>query len=340
VTAAGFGLVERLARSHLRFGRAAWDALAGETRTAPSAWDRPTEAYGDLMRNYAVDLAQDWASTARALAQDLQPLAPEEPHAVAIVDDRAVALPARIAEASQGSAIYAVRVDAARTLLASLGLPFEPVVAATGDALLVLFMVDYRKSDLGAYFELGAAIMGRPAGDPLAPPGMVVFALPVSGAFTRDCGRRIWGYPKALAPDLTIRREGQSVECRLADAPDAFRMRLSRRAFGASHEVPLTTYTLLHGRPTRTVFNRSGRAERLRAGGKVELTLGGARARRCECALASAAGSTGCLCRQLRALGLPKPPIASGWTEILTGAFGAPEALDTPRVQSSPKNSA
>ena len=249
-------------------------------------------------------------------------------------------LPARVAEAAQGSAVYAVDRDAARRLLADLDLPFEPTATATGDAILVLFVVDYRRGDLGAYFELGAAIMARPTGDPLAPPGMAVFALPVSEAFSRDCGRAIWGYPKVLAPELAIERGDGAVDCCLAAAPDALRLRLSRRGFGASHDVPLTTYTVREGRPTRTIFSRSGRSERLRAGGAVALHLGAASDGRCDCAIASAEGSTGCLCLRLRALGLPKPPIASGWTETMRGAFGAPQTLAAPDDQSSPKTSA
>lgn len=326
---AGMLGVRRMAETQEGLARDLWSAVAEQGDA--SAWNAPLAQRNDLIRNYVVDLALDWSVAARTLARGLQPVAegPRSERTAQRVGDCVVVLPARITEASQGSATYAVDPATAQAVLDEAGLPFEPVVAGDRAALLSLFMVDYRRGDLGSYAEFGAAIMGRPRRDIMAPPGMVIFSLPVSGEFTRDCGREIWGYPKVLASDLVVRRDGPRGICRLAPSEaHGLSFSVSRRGFGRSREIPLVTYTVKDGRPTRTVFQRSGLHERLRAGGSVELVLGGSQPGRCECGLAAATPTPGCVCATLRRFGLPeKRPVASGWTEIMTGSFGIPERL-------------
>lgn len=338
---AGAGHLRRSLTTQLRFARDCWTTFAGPS-SGPGAWDPPPERTADLWRNWLVQNALDLAATARNLAQDLQPLADAPPPARShTVDGRTVLLPARVDDASQGMAVYAVEPGAARDRLAALGWPFEPVVTGTGAALLAVLFVDYRRSDLGSYAELGAAVLARPAGDPLAPPGMVILSLPVSGTFTRDAGQQIWGYPKLLAPALRVERAGAEARCRLAPAEAAgFRITLSRRGFSASRELPFATYSVKAGIPVRTVLHRSGRSERLRFGGKVELALGKTEGGACPCGIADADGSTGCLCAMLKGFGLPKPPIATGWTEVMTARIARPWPLPQRPGQSSPITSA
>ncbi len=340
---AGMLGVRRIAETQEGFARDLWTAVSEQSDA--SAWNAPRSQRSDLIRNYFVDLALDWSVAARTLARGLQPIA-EGPQAQRtaqhVVGDSTVLLPARIAEASQGSATYAVDPATAQAVLDEAGLPFEPIVAGDRAALLSLFMVDYRRGDLGTYGEFGAAIMGRPRGDILAPPGMVIFSLPVSGEFTRDCGREIWGYPKVLAPELVVGRDGPRGVCRLAPSEaHGLSFSVSSRGFGRSREIPLITYTVKDDRPTRTVFQRSGLHERLRAGGSVELVLGGTRADQCECGLAAATPTPGCVCATLRRFGLPeKRPVASGWTEIMSGSFGIPEPLQpAARASAAPATS-
>lgn len=327
---AGMLGVRRVGKTQESLARELWATVA---EPEAGAWNRPLAQRSDLVRNYFVDLALDCSAVARTLAQELQPGAKAGTAGPVVqeVDGHTVVLPARIAEASQGSAIYAVDAATAETVLKDHNLPFKPVTVAGGAALLSLFMVDYRQSDLGAYAEFGAAIIGQPIGDELAPPGMVIFALPVSEAFSRDCGREIWGYPKVLAPELVVRREGPRGVCRMnPDERGALSFSVSRRGFGRSREVPLVTYTAKEAMPTRVLFERSGAHERMRSGGPVTLRLGGASGR-CECGLAQAQPTTGCVCATLRRFGLPESrPVASGWTEIMTGSFGVPEPLPPP----------
>jgi hypothetical protein len=330
-TAAGADAATRLARSNLRLARGLWRLCVGGTE--PGAWDAPPTRAGDILRGYAGEVMGDLASAARGFATALAPQAGDAGAAprFAEVDGRLVPLPTAIRDASQGSAVFAVPLAAAAALLRKRGLPFAPAAIGDGSAALTLFFVDYRDGDLGSYFEIGAAITARPATDPLAPAGMAIFALPVSGAFTRDAGRTIWGYPKSLAPGLRVWRSGAEAGTALADgAPGTFTLALERVGHAASHDAPLPTYTVKDGRPTRTIFRRSGGGESLRLGGRVALRLGGDRRDGCACGLAAATPTSGCLCADLRALGLPKKPISVGWTERMTGAFEAPVPLPGP----------
>lgn len=328
VLRAGLVGTQRLIDTQQRFASDLWTTYVEPKEVR--AWNLPSQQRSDMIRNYLVDMVMDCAVAARSLSRNLQPVAESAQGRATshTVDGCTVMLPARIKEASQGSATYAVDPAIARDVLDKAGLPFEPVITGGDAALLSLFMVDYRKSDLGAYAEFGAAIMGHPKGDPLAPPGMVIFALPVSGEFTRDCGQQIWGYPKTLVKGLKVWREGERGYCHLPkESGGALTFSVSSRGFSQSHEIPLVTYTVKDGRPTRVIFRRSGEHERLRAGGSVKLDIGDEAGKGVGVASAQMPEMEH-LCETLRRFGLPgKKPVASGWTEVMTGSFGVPEAL-------------
>lgn len=241
------------------------------------------------------------------------------------VDGKAVMLPARIREASQAMAMWALPTAAASAALAArLGADaarFNVLDLGDGSSPFALFMVDYRESDLGAYHELGAAFFVRPACDPGAAPGMFMVDLPVDQAFTCQAGIGIWGYPKTLehiALDYRAERVGCEFRRRgRGKAPGRHVLSVSfpRGGEGSSTEVPMATYTMREGRACMTVFTRSGSGETMRgcSAGAVCLQLG-------------KPGDP--LVDMLRTLGVAQAtPMLHGWTEHMSGHFGIPAAL-------------
>lgn len=125
--------------------------------------------------------------------------------------------PVRIRSARAAAATYLVRADRARALVAGTGLD---LVVAAGRTPVVLALVEYRDTDLGAYAEVGVALLARHRGRT----GPYVHQLPVTQAFTMEAGRALWGLPKWPArAELAI--GGRHARVHLAD--DAGRRRFS-----------------------------------------------------------------------------------------------------------------
>ncbi|GII61362.1 acetoacetate decarboxylase [Sphaerisporangium krabiense] len=157
-----------------------------------------------------------------------------------LVQGREVTLPVEIRDATVCAAVYAVRADAARAVLA-----YSPDMDVTefvpGKALCVLQFIRYDDGDLGSYNEFGVGFMVRPphAHDPasgdgpgafarrprtatgtgvlsrvrgLLGAGMFVHWLPVDQRFTMEAGRTIWGFPKELA-EIDLRLSSPYKRC-------------------------------------------------------------------------------------------------------------------------------
>ena len=78
-------------------------------------------------------------------------------------------------------------------------------------SMVVLMLMRYEDTDLGAYYEYGTNVMVNPPGSnagglsALQAAGAFVHHLPVDQPFTLEAGRTIWGYPKVMA-DFAIRK--------------------------------------------------------------------------------------------------------------------------------------
>jgi len=234
------------------------------------------------------------------------------------VGDTRVLLPARVRDASQGLVLYAAPKDTVQDLL-DLHQPrvLQAWDAGGGRTPVVVFIVDYRDSDLGTYRELGIACFAAPKKTPLAV-GMHILELPVTDQFSCDAGQSIWGYPKTLY-DLDFTSGDGSVTSVLSKrgppAQKLFTLTLPRAGDGSSRDVLIYNYTVKHGMHHRTIFTRSGRGEGIRWGG---------RAVRLEVHANVADG----VLNTLQCLGLPdRTPILSLWTERMTGEFGSPSVL-------------
>jgi hypothetical protein len=340
--------VRRAYDIQLRYTRQFFEDVLGGS-TAASAWDRPPAARERHLRNYITEMMLVAPFAAERLATELASDVDAGPTTAAVaIGDRIVPLPMQVRHASQGLALYSIPLGEAQAVLDAQQAPFRAFAASSERTLLAIFVVDYRDSDLGKYFELGAALGVTPTDDPGAALGMFVLTLPVSQAFSRDAGRQIWGYPKVLAPGLTISRDGPRVHCRVVqDDPSTFALTLpgggyrgssdvsvsqrggiSRLPIGTSSEVTAVGYTIKEGRSQRVVITRTGEGERLQVGGHVEVRLGAGDENNCPCGLIDRSVGAICLCRLLQRLNVPaKKPVACGWTEHMSATLSAPHPL-------------
>jgi hypothetical protein len=234
------------------------------------------------------------------------------------IQGRPLILPVRVHDAAQGLAVYLVSTARANAILAARRVPAHAVVVGGGMAAVAVFGVRYRVSDLGAFEEMGVAVVAAPDVDPWAI-GLYILAHPVTGSFSREAGNVVWGYPKTVETidcawgprDVTWTLRGSP------GGPPVVTVTFPRGGRGASVAVPLPTYTLLDGTLHRTVFTRTGRGERIRAGGEgIALSLGAPTPERADGGWAILDG-----------LGAGARPILSSWTEHLSGAFGPPTPI-------------
>lgn len=204
------------------------------------------------------------------------------------IQGRRLGFPVRIGEASAACATYLVRTAGVRALLAGTGL--EPVSVA-GRTPLFLVLVDYRVNDLGDYDEAGVAFLVRHRGRT----GPYVHQLPVTQTFTMEAGRALWGLPKWLArAELTI--DGADATCHLAD--DAGHHVLTT-AMHAALRLPFT----LPGTLTALAPHDGGVLA-----SPVRARVGGLRVGR---GASVVLGSGHPMADELRALGLPRRPLAT-----------------------------
>jgi hypothetical protein len=109
---------------------------------------------------------------------------------------RTVTMPVEIRTASAVTAMFPVPASAAQRMVDYSGLRvLRPV---PGRAVVVLLHVRYVDGDLGAYDEVGVAVLVH-RHDTLLAPGVLIHRLPVDGEFTMAAGRKVWGFPKELA---------------------------------------------------------------------------------------------------------------------------------------------
>jgi hypothetical protein len=303
----------------------AWEVSARHARQAVvgSREGRGGPALGEenlprALRRYLIELATVPALALERLIDGLDPVRVGPAGPARRIGGQSIPIPARVLDATQGMAIYAVPRDVAQAVLAAQKAPFVPVDLGRNVTGLAITGVRYRASDLGVYDEVGVGFLVAPARDPHAV-GLYFFALPVTGRLSRLAGTTIWGYAKTEERiDVTLgdtratwalrRRRGRT---------HVLTISFPRGGHGSSTGVTLPTYTLRNGHGARALFVRTGRGERTLAGsGAVALSLGdGARTR-------------DLLVAVLHRLGLPSAPvILHSWTETMSGELGPPQLL-------------
>ena len=237
------------------------------------------------------------------------------------IGSRTVLLPDRIHDAGQGFALYPVAIEPVQELLNELPRrPFYARELSPGRTALAIFIVDYRESDLGQYRELGIGFVVTPAADRLAL-GLYTWALPVTDQHSCDAGRLVWGYPKTLQA-LEFAYKPGSVTCTLRRGqhePPVLKLTLPTGGSGSTTDIPIYSYTVREGVAYRSVFVRSGRAERIRSNGQgVELVMG-----------EESHNKTDPIWGLLHRLRVADTvPMLSSWTEHMSGRCGEPVRLD------------
>ena len=139
----------------------------------------------------------------------------------------------------------------ASDLLAGAGL--QPVLQEDGRAVVDLYCIEYRKTDIGPYNEVGLTVRASAPGDPTA--ANYVVDLPVTTAVANRAGREIWGYNKFVAA-IDVRSEGKTFSTVLRDSGHEI-IGAFEGMRGASVPAPATdilTFSLHQGRLIKTVI--------------------------------------------------------------------------------------
>jgi Acetoacetate decarboxylase (ADC) len=160
-------------------------------------------------------------------------------------------LPIRYFDVQCLVATFLAQPDKASDLLVGTGL--QPVLQEDGRAVVDLYCIEYRKTDIGPYNEVGLTIRALAPGDPIA--ASYVVHLPVTTAFACRAGREIWGYNKFVAA-IDVRSEGKTFSTVLRDDGHDIICAVEGRR-DASVPAPPTdiiTFTLHHGRLIKTLI--------------------------------------------------------------------------------------
>ncbi|GAA3471496.1 acetoacetate decarboxylase family protein [Nonomuraea roseola] len=195
-----------------------------------------------------------------------------------LIQGRTITMPVRVTDATVCSAMYPVRADAARAVIAYSGLDVAEVLP--GKAVCTLVFVEYRDSDLDSYHEFGVTFLVRPPDASrarstglatLRNAGAFVHWLPVDQGFTLEAGRTLWGFPKELA-DIELRLSSPYKRCILRKDGRLVVDMLVRPGVpvpGAAAATPLTAYTHQDGVTRRVPAKMWARGMRVRPGGAL-----------------------------------------------------------------------
>lgn len=166
-------------------------------------------------------------------------------------DGTECALPIRYFDVQCLVATFLTDAAPAAELLNGTGL--QAVAQEGGKAVVLLYCIEYRVTDIGPYNEVGLTVLTRAAGEPA--PAIYVANLPVTTAIANRAGREIWGYNKFLAA-IDVRRDGNKFSTILRDTDGAAICNLEG-SFGALVQAPPTdivTFTQLDGKLIKTLI--------------------------------------------------------------------------------------
>ncbi|MGB8650812.1 MAG: acetoacetate decarboxylase family protein [Mycobacteriales bacterium] len=217
-----------------------------------------------------------------------------------------VTMPVLVRDASAGTAIFDVDLAAAQALVPD---GFEVIETEPGRAQLALALVDYRDNDLGAYHEVGTIFFVRPAGG--GPDGNLITHLPVDQEFTCVAGNQIWGFPKTVQQIDVTQTDTTSRWVLTMDGELVLDITVPRGGTDEMPVLPMTSYTLIDGRPHATAFSQGGTGSSMGFGEGVTLTLG-----------------SHPVAKELASLGLPDATVViTTWVEKMQATFEQPVAL-------------
>ena len=146
---------------------------------------------------------------------------------------------------------FSSRQNRASELLGGAGL--QAVLQEDGKAIVELFCIEYRETDIGPYNEVGLTVRARASSDSIA--ANYVVHLPVTTAVANRAGREIWGYNKFVAA-IDLRSSGKTFSTVLRDS-DGDVIGALEGVRGVSVPTPATdilTFTVHQGRLIKTVI--------------------------------------------------------------------------------------
>jgi hypothetical protein len=164
-------------------------------------------------------------------------------------DGTECSLPIRYFDVQCLVATFLTELDRAAEVLTGTGLRAVP--QEDGKAVIVLYCIEYRKTDLGPYNEVGLTVLSAAPGDPI--PAIYVLNLPVTTVAATHAGREIWGYNKFVTP-IDVNSDGKKFSTIFRDPNNEMIGTLEGRR-GPSIPAPaidILTFTLLKGRAIKT----------------------------------------------------------------------------------------
>lgn len=153
-------------------------------------------------------------------------------------------LPIRYFDVQCLVAAFPTELSRAAQLLNGTGL--QAVAQADGQAVVVIYCIEYRTTDIGPYNEVGLTVVAQAPGDPV--PANYVVNLPVTTASACRIGREIWGYNKFVAA-IDVKKDGKSFSTILRDTDNEMICTLEGER-GPSIPAPpsdILTFTQFHG---------------------------------------------------------------------------------------------
>lgn len=160
-------------------------------------------------------------------------------------------LPIRYFDVQCLVATFLTDLDRGAKLLEGTGL--QAVAQEDGKAVVLLYCIEYRVTDIGPYNEVGLTVLARAPGDPI--PAIYVVNLPVTTTVANRAGRELWGYNKFVAA-IDVKSDGKSFSTTLNDLENATICAFEGRRDASVPAPPadILTFTLLNGRVIKTVI--------------------------------------------------------------------------------------
>ena len=235
------------------------------------------------------------------------------------IEGRELGYPTQFRDGSSLTGLFAVKSRVANELIADSG--FRVAEIAPGRAILALTGVQYTDTDCGAYEESAQAFFVRKVGQTHLPwwstwrdilrarVASFTWKLQVNTTLSRDCGIRMWGFPKTL-DDIDFERSNGRAEFRLRmQGQEALRYSVAANGTRTPAPVASPVYSIFEGSPHVGILTQRYRDTGYQpGGGRLEL-------------------GNHPLSEQLRALGLPRRPLLATWNGQLAFSMSAPAKL-------------
>jgi hypothetical protein len=242
---------------HISAGNARLPAN-GVRATIDSSNDLVARAFAildqDTMRTNARSLQLEGLSSklaAQAVGLRTGPAADLQLQRRVLSDGAECSLPIRYFDVQCLVATFLVASDRASEVLR--GTSLQAVIQEDGKAIVDVFCIEYRKTDIGSYNEVGLTVRAKAPTDPV--PANYVVHLPVTTAIANRAGREIWGYNKFVAT-IDVISSGKTFSAVLRERDGCLIGALTglRGMSVPTAATDILTFTIHQGRLTKTVI--------------------------------------------------------------------------------------